>query len=65
MATVPPAHPARPFRLSVRGTAIVIGLLGLVLLYATDQIVPATTDRQAELRFWLAAQRPGSSRSCC
>ena len=57
-----PATPARtgpPFRLSLRGTAILIGVLGLVLVYATDQIIPATTDRQAELRFWMAARATG------
>jgi methionine sulfoxide reductase heme-binding subunit len=59
MATATPARTGPPFRLSVRGTAIVIALLGLVLLYATDQIVPATTERQAEMRFWLAARATG------
>ena len=59
MATATPARTGPPFRLSVRGTAILVGVLGLVLLYATDQIVPATTDRQAEMRFWLAARATG------
>ena len=31
----------------------------LMLLYATDQIVHATSDRQAELRIWLAARATG------
>src|SRR5207344_1323920 len=48
-----------PFRLSARGAVIFIGLIGLVLLYATEQIVPATSDRQAEMRFWLAARATG------
>ena len=34
-------------------------MLGLLLVYATDQILPASTDRQAELRFWLAARATG------
>ena len=59
MATATPARVGPPFRLSVRGVAILIGVLALVLLYATDQIVPATTDRQAEMRFWLAARATG------
>ncbi len=29
------------------------------MIYATDQILPAATDRQAELRFWLAARATG------
>jgi sulfoxide reductase heme-binding subunit YedZ len=59
MATATPARVGPPFRLSLRGMAILVGVLALVLLYATDQIVPATTDRQAEMRFWLAARATG------
>jgi sulfoxide reductase heme-binding subunit YedZ len=47
------------FRLSGRGSAALFALLGLMLLVATDQIVPATSDRQAELRLWLAARATG------
>jgi predicted ferric reductase len=50
---------AGPFRLSLRGTAVLVTLLGLIAIYATGQILPATTDRQAELRFWLAARATG------
>jgi len=62
MASATPATPARtgpPFRLTARSAAILIALLGLVVLWATDQIVPASTDRQAELRYWLAARATG------
>jgi methionine sulfoxide reductase heme-binding subunit len=59
MAPATQARTGPPFRLSARGAVIFIGLLGLVLLYATDQIVPATSDRQAELRYWLAARATG------
>lgn len=56
-----PATPRQSgsFRLSMRGAAIVAALLGIVLIYATDQILPASTDRQANLRFWLAARATG------
>jgi predicted ferric reductase len=56
-----PVAPQRagPFRLSLRGTAVLVTLLGLIAIYATGQILPATTDRQAELRFWLAARATG------
>jgi succinate dehydrogenase hydrophobic anchor subunit len=53
------ARPGPPFRLTLRGSAILIAILGVVVVYATDQILPATTDRQAELRFWLAARATG------
>jgi predicted ferric reductase len=59
MATATPARSGPPFRLTLRGTAILVGLLGLLLVYATDQILPASTDRQAEMRFWLAARATG------
>ena len=34
-------------------------MLAIVVLFATDQILPPTSDRQAELRFWLAARATG------
>jgi predicted ferric reductase len=52
-------RPAGPFRLSARGAAVVAALLGLIVIYATDQVLPVTSDRQAELRFWLAARATG------
>jgi predicted ferric reductase len=48
-----------PFRLTGRGSALVFALLGMIMLVATDQILPPTSDRQAELRFWLAARATG------
>jgi sulfoxide reductase heme-binding subunit YedZ len=59
LASATPTRAGPPFRLSARSSAILIGIIGLVLIYATDQIVPATSDRQAELRFWLAARATG------
>lgn len=53
------ARPTPPFRLTARTSAILAALVGIVLLYATDQILPGTTDRQADLRFWLAARATG------
>jgi len=43
----------------MRGAAVLASVLGIVVIYATDQILPASTDRQAELRFWLAARATG------
>ena len=58
------AAPSRPrsgptFRLSGRGALILGTLVALGLIWATDQIVPATSDRQAQLRIWLAARATG------
>ncbi len=49
-----------PFRLSGRATVILAAIIGLILIYATDQIAPATSDRQAQLRIWLAARATGT-----
>ena len=59
MAVTAPARPSPPFRLTGQGILLLLILLGLVIIYATDQVLPATTDRQAELRFWLAARASG------
>lgn len=48
-----------PFRLTLRGTLILLAALGIVMVNATGQILPATSDRQAELRQWLAARSTG------
>jgi uncharacterized membrane protein len=37
----------------------VAAITGLVVVFATDQIVPASSERQAELRLWLAARATG------
>jgi methionine sulfoxide reductase heme-binding subunit len=61
-AAAPPRPVARSgpmLRLGVRGALIVAGLLALLIIVATDQILPPATDRQAELRLWLAARATG------
>jgi len=61
--TTPAMTPARrassPFRLSGRATVILTAILAILVVYATDQIAPATSDRQAQLRIWLAARATG------
>jgi sulfoxide reductase heme-binding subunit YedZ len=57
--TAAPPSSVRPFRLSMRGAAMLASAVGLVVIFSTDQILPASTDRQAELRFWLAARATG------
>jgi predicted ferric reductase len=46
-------------RLSMRTLAVVGALVALVVIYATDQIVPASSERQAQVRLWLAARSTG------
>jgi len=46
-------------RLSGRAFVILLAIAGLVIVAATDQILPATSDRQAQLRIWLAARAAG------
>jgi len=54
-----PRRAVAPFRLSGRATLVLIAILAIVAVYATDQIAPATSDRQAQLRIWLAARASG------
>ena len=54
-----PRRSAPSFRLSGRGAVILGAIICLILIYATDQVVPATSERQAELRVWLAARAAG------
>lgn len=48
-----------PLRLSGRVLAIAIALVGLLVVAASEQIVPASSERQAELRIWLVARATG------
>lgn len=48
-----------PVRLNGRVVVVVAAIVGLVIVYATDQIVPASSERQAQLRLWLAARATG------
>ncbi len=46
-------------RLSARAWVVLGALLGLLIVFATDQIVPATTEYQAQVRLWLAGRATG------
>lgn len=64
LSVAPIATPARrraspPFRLTGRATVILAAVVAIIVIYATDQVAPATSDRQAELRIWLAARATG------
>ena len=59
----PDAGPARrsgrPGRLGGPTFLVAVALVGLVVVGATDQIVPASSDHQAQLRIWLASRAAG------
>ena len=59
IAASAPRRSTSSSRLTGRVTLVLGAILVLLLLYATDQIVPATSHRQAELRIWLAARATG------
>jgi methionine sulfoxide reductase heme-binding subunit len=46
-------------RLSARTLAILGALLGLIVVASTDQVVPAATPYQAQMRIWLVARASG------
>ncbi len=59
IATPAPSRASRSFRLTGRMTIILAAVIALIVIYATDQIAPATSDRQAQMRIWLAARATG------
>ncbi|HYM84976.1 MAG TPA: hypothetical protein VEY67_12595 [Candidatus Dormibacteraeota bacterium] len=46
-------------RLSGRAFTVLLAIAGLGIVVATDQIVPATSAHQAQLRVWLAGRASG------
>lgn len=54
-----PAGSGPAARLSGRTFAILMAIVGLVAILATDQVLPATSRHQAEMRIWLAARASG------
>ncbi len=46
-------------RLSGRAFAIALAVAGLAIVAATDQVVPASSAHQAQLRVWLAGRATG------
>ena len=64
MSVTPNSAPAPrrrtpPIRLSGKAALILGAIIALIIIYATDQIAPATSERQAQLRLWLAARATG------
>jgi len=46
-------------RLSARAWVVLGATLGILIVVATDQVVPATSAYQAQMRIWLAARATG------
>ena len=46
-------------RLSGRAWLVLGAALAILIVFATDQVLPATSTYQAEMRFWLAARATG------
>lgn len=62
----PIARPARPtvkagppMRLRAGTFLALLAIAGLVIIAATDQVAPPTSERQAQLRIWLATRAAG------
>jgi predicted ferric reductase len=49
----------RSSRLSGTTFLAAVGVVGLLLVFATDQVVPASSAHQAQLRIWLASRAAG------
>ena len=46
-------------RLTIRTVAVIGALLGLIVVFSTDQVLPASNAYQAQMRLWLAARATG------
>lgn len=46
-------------RLSLRAWVVLGAVVGIVIVFATDQVVPASSAYQAQMRTWLAARATG------
>ena len=66
METAIPASPKpaaeraqRTVRLSGAALTVLAAAAGLVLVFTTDQVLPATSEHQAQLRLWLGSRAAG------
>lgn len=46
-------------RLSGRAFVVIVAALGILIVFATDQVVPASSAYQAQMRLWLAGRATG------
>src|SRR6187551_2943186 len=62
MSVEPNASPLRagpPVRLTGRTSLMLAAVVAILVIYATDQVTPATSEYQAQMRIWLAARATG------
>jgi sulfoxide reductase heme-binding subunit YedZ len=63
MSVEPNASPSLragpPVRLTGRTSLMLAGVVAILVIYATDQVTPATSEYQAQMRIWLAARATG------
>lgn len=57
--TPPLERSRRPARLSGALLTVLAAATGLVLVFTTDQVLPATSEHQAQLRIWLGSRAAG------
>jgi hypothetical protein len=54
-----PARAGRTARLSGATLTVLAALAGIVIVFTTDQVLPATSEHQAQLRIWLGSRAAG------
>lgn len=53
------ARAGRTTRLSGATLTVLAALAGIVIVFTTDQVLPATSEHQAQLRIWLGSRAAG------
>ena len=48
-------------RLTTRTLVVLGALIGIVIVWSSNQIVPATSEYQAQMRVWLFARAAGTT----
>jgi DMSO/TMAO reductase YedYZ heme-binding membrane subunit len=54
-----PERAPRQVRLSGATLTVLAALAGLAIVFTTDQVLPATSEHQAQIRLWLGARAAG------
>ena len=54
-----PRRAGAPIRLTGRTSLMLAAIIAILVVYATDQVTPATSEYQAQMRIWLAARATG------
>lgn len=57
--SVPPTRSPRTTRLSGAALTVITSAAALAIVFTTDQVLPATSEHQAQLRIWLGSRAAG------